>query len=123
METIETNEDLAVVLALSYDHPVAILKLSNTCPLSRLTFDKFKKFEDGKGEVAERIFVLIVQKSREISDAIAMRFGVIHESPQILVIVNEDVIYYESHEDINIEKVEELLSGDSGGEDDPFGDV
>lgn len=109
METIENNEDLAVALALSYDYPVALLKLSNTCPLSRQVFDRFKELEERSPEVAERVFVLIVQKSREISDAIATRFGVVHESPQVLVIENEDVVYYESHEEVVVDKVEKLL--------------
>lgn len=112
MEAIKTNDDLAVALALSYDHPVAILKASNTCPLSRRVFDEFKMLEDSAPELGEKIFVLVVQQAREVSDAIAMRFGVIHESPQVLVVENEDVIYYESHEAINVQKVAKLLRGE-----------
>lgn len=113
MELIETDADLAVALAESYDYPIAILKVSNSCFLSSRIYKEFQELEAAEPDLKDRLFFLIVQKSREVSDALAFRFGVVHETPQILIIENEDVIYYESHEEIEMFKVKKLLHNGS----------
>ena len=44
---------------------------------------------------------------RAISNAIAEKFQVHHESPQILLIKNGECIYAESHNGINMAEIEE----------------
>ena len=46
---------------------------------------------------------------REVSNAIASKFNVFHESPQILLIQNGKCTYHASHSDITLEKVDVLL--------------
>lgn len=118
MEFIESKDDLSLVLAKSYEHRVAIFKLSNTCPQSKMLFERLKRTEEKDPSITEKISIIIVQKTREVSDEVALRFGVVHESPQVLVVENEEVIYYQSHEHISLDKVKELLQ--KGGNEDFF---
>ena len=46
---------------------------------------------------------------REISNQIAELFQVHHESPQLLLIKNGECILYQSHSDISIEEVLEVI--------------
>ena len=62
------------------DNPnVFVMKHSSTCPISASAYDQFNKFlyeRDMDG------YYLIVQEERELSDYIADKTGVKHESPQ-----------------------------------------
>jgi bacillithiol system protein YtxJ len=74
----------------SKERPVVIFKHSLTCPISAAAYDQMLAFE---GEVA----LLEVQRSRELSREIEDRLGVVHESPQIIVLRNGQVVWNASH--------------------------
>lgn len=79
---------------------VAILKYSNTCPIS---FNSKKSLIDAreKGILKKPIYILTVQESRELSDIISKELQVIHETPQIIVVKDKKAVYNSSHDDIN----------------------
>ena len=56
------------------------------------------------------IFMIDVLAQRGISDEIAERFGVHHESPQLIIIKQEEVVYHKSHWGINSTEVAQLLA-------------
>jgi bacillithiol system protein YtxJ len=111
MNVIETKEELQMAFALSYDTRILIFKLSNVCPLSQILYKKLKEMISEEASIANQVYLLVVQISKELSNEIALKFGVVHETPQILVIENEDVVFYESHEKINLDKVVSILKG------------
>lgn len=47
---------------------------------------------------------------RDISDAIANKYSVEHESPQVLLIVNGSCVYNASHSDCSLEKAAEVIA-------------
>jgi bacillithiol system protein YtxJ len=54
-------------------------------------------------------YVVDVIANRGISNAIAEKYGVRHESPQLLVIWQEEVIFHTSHMGINIAAVKSAV--------------
>ena len=54
-------------------------------------------------------FYLDLINHRKVSNEIAARFEVFHESPQILVIKNGECILDASHLDISVEEIKEVL--------------
>jgi bacillithiol system protein YtxJ len=81
---------------------VLILKLSNTCPVSKDLFEELqRRFEGDASSLLKRVHIVIVQDSREISKHIETKFGIVHESPQAILIENEDVFFYANHGTIN----------------------
>ncbi|HEY6230400.1 MAG TPA: bacillithiol system redox-active protein YtxJ [Pyrinomonadaceae bacterium] len=74
----------------SKEHAVVIFKHSLTCPISSSAYDEMAAFD---GEVA----LLEVQRSRELSQQIEDRLGVVHESPQVIVLRNGQVVWNASH--------------------------
>ncbi|MBT2830751.1 bacillithiol system redox-active protein YtxJ [Staphylococcus coagulans] len=84
---------------LEQNNYIFILKHSNTCPISENAFDQFNKFlyeRDMDG------YYLVVQEERELSDYIAERTGIQHESPQAFYFVNGEVKWHDSHNNINV---------------------
>jgi bacillithiol system protein YtxJ len=56
------------------------------------------KLTDSKRD--DKFYLVNVISDREVSNAIAKKFQIIHQSPQVLVIKNEKVLAYASHYDI-----------------------
>jgi bacillithiol system protein YtxJ len=71
-----------------------MLKHSTTCPISSAGYDEFAKFENAGND---NLYYLTVQDSRDLSNHIAEKFHVKHESPQAILFVNSDVAWHASH--------------------------
>ena len=91
----KTLDDL---IARSHDEPVILFKHSTTCPISSAAYREMSK-------VADEVAMLVVQKSRDVSNEIAKRTGVRHETPQTLVLRNGEVVWSASHFDITSDVV------------------
>ncbi|HEY8184635.1 MAG TPA: bacillithiol system redox-active protein YtxJ [Pyrinomonadaceae bacterium] len=74
----------------SLGRPVVIFKHSLTCPISANAYEEMAEFE---GEIA----LIEVQRARELSAEVEDRLGVTHESPQVIVLRNGQVIWTASH--------------------------
>ncbi len=97
-------EDLA---NRSSERPVVVFKHSLTCPISAAAYEQMTKLE---GEVA----LIEVQRARELSTEIENRFGVAHESPQVIVLRNGEVVWNASHFEITADAVAEAVRGAEG---------
>jgi bacillithiol system protein YtxJ len=95
------------IIQVSGTKPVLIFKHSTTCSISRMAFKNFENEFDLSSEM--EIYFLDLLNYRAISNEIASRFGVVHQSPQILLIKNGVSVYDTSHEDINALKLKELI--------------
>lgn len=88
--------------------PVVLFKHSTTCGISRMVLKQFErdfKVEDTQGE----FYFLDLRSYRNISQAIAHQFDVVHESPQLLIIKNGQAVYHASHGQISAQDVAEKL--------------
>lgn len=96
MQTLSTTDELDTALARSSQHPVVIFKHSPTCGISAQAFESISEWLADASPAAE-FFVVPVRSSRELSTAIAKKFGIRHESPQALVIDDGRVVWHGSH--------------------------
>jgi len=85
----------------SNEKPVVIFKHSTRCSISRMALKQFENHFDLHEEVKPYFLDLI--EYREVSNEIANRFQVVHQSPQILVIKGGKSIYDVSHDGIDAE--------------------
>jgi bacillithiol system protein YtxJ len=101
---IELNsiEKLEELFEKSNKTPVVLFKHSVTCPISTGVYTEVS-------EVESDVNLVIVQKARDISNAIANKTGIRHESPQAIVLKNGKPVYHASHYDITAEDVENSL--------------
>jgi bacillithiol system protein YtxJ len=96
---LEDLGQLNEIVEVSDSKPVLIFKHSTTCSISRMAFKNFEKEFDLAAEID--IYYLDLLNFRAISNEIASRFSVIHQSPQILLIKNGQSVYNTSHENID----------------------
>ena len=87
------------ILELSHQQPVAIFKHSTRCSISRMALKQFENEFDLEGTVTP--YFLDLLNHRDISQEIATRFDVYHQSPQLLLIKEGKSIYDASHSDID----------------------
>lgn len=88
---------------------VVIFKHSTRCGISRMVKRQFEK-EYNYDERKVKLYYLDLLKYRELSKRVAEDFGVFHESPQLLIIKNKNVVFHTSHSDISAEKIREYVS-------------
>jgi bacillithiol system protein YtxJ len=88
----------AIVLS-SIEKPVVIFKHSTRCSVSRMALKQFENEFDLEEKVDAYFLDLI--EYRTVSNEIASRFDVFHQSPQLLLIKNGKSIYDVSHSEIS----------------------
>ncbi|KIA84067.1 bacillithiol system redox-active protein YtxJ [Flavobacterium sp. AED] len=91
------------IISVSNEKPVAIFKHSTRCSVSRMALKQFENEFNSSDKVTPYFLDLI--EHRDISNAIADQFGVIHQSPQLIVIKDGKAIYNVSHSDIDAEEL------------------
>jgi bacillithiol system protein YtxJ len=91
------------IISVSNEKPVAIFKDSTRCSVSRMALKQFENEFNSSDKVTPYFLDLIAY--RDISNAIADQFGVIHQSPQLIVIKDGKAIYNVSHSDIDAEEL------------------
>lgn len=94
------------LLSRSQERPVVVFKHSTTCPISAAAYEQMTNFD---GEVA----LVDVQSAREVSSAIEKKTGVPHESPQVLIFRNGEVIWNASHWKVKADAVAEAIRKNS----------
>ena len=99
---INTTEKLDELFQNSYENPVMIFKHSTTCPISSGVYQMVS-------QVDEDVYLVIVQKARNVSNYIAEKTGIRHESPQTFVIKDGEPVYHASHYDVDLNEVENYL--------------
>ncbi|MGW9686514.1 bacillithiol system redox-active protein YtxJ [Flagellimonas sp. 2504JD1-5] len=82
-----------------------IFKHSTTCGISRMVLNMFTS-SYALGEDID-VYFLDLHAHRDVSNAVASTFQVMHQSPQLLIIKNGEATYHTSHgaiTDINFEE-------------------
>jgi len=95
---------LETIKDLSFTTPQVILKHSTTCSISKMSLARLERSE---APTSIQFYYLDLLNYRAISNAIAEKFSIYHESPQILLIKNGECTYDESHGGIRMEEIVE----------------
>ena len=101
-------KQLDAIVEESAETPAIIFKHSTRCSVSRMALKAFENeynIEEGKAEP----YFLDLLEHRNISNEIASRFGVTHQSPQLILIKNGQAVYNTSHSDIDAGTVKSKL--------------
>jgi bacillithiol system protein YtxJ len=101
---IELNsvEKLEELFTQSNEKPVTLFKHSLTCPISAGVYEEVSGVESD-------VNIVIMQKSRDVSNEIVQKTGIRHESPQAIVLKDGKVVYHASHYDITAEDVKNFV--------------
>ncbi len=99
---VNSNEQLNGLFEKSNEKAIVLFKHSLTCPISAGVYQEIS------GADAD-VHVVVMQNARGVSNEIAERTGIRHESPQAIVLKNEKPVYHASHYDVTASDVESNL--------------
>ncbi len=105
---LTAEEELQNLIKASETKPVLIFKYSGRCAICDRVQDILESdWEENLSDNEEKItpYFLDLIKYRTLSNEIARRFHVEHESPQVLIIKNGLCIYNESHGLIRLDEI------------------
>ena len=89
-------DDLDRLLASTDERPLLLFKHSYTCGVSAEALDELvAHLNDGPEDV--QYAMVTVQTHRDVSNAVAKKLGVRHETPQALLIRHRRVVWSASH--------------------------
>lgn len=99
---ITEKNSFAELVNQSKEQPVVIFKHSTTCPISAAAYQEMTRFD---GEVA----LVEVQGARELSREIEKKTGIVHESPQVIVLRDGKVVWSASHWNVKASALAEAV--------------
>ena len=99
---IRNTEELDALIEKSNEQAIVLFKHSTTCPISAGVYQEISSADAD-------INLIVVQRARDVSSAVAEKTGIRHESPQAFVVKNGKVVYHASHYDVTASDVEKML--------------
>jgi bacillithiol system protein YtxJ len=87
---------------------VMILKHSTRCSISDAALGRLERKWKNEDEAQVKPYYLDLIAYRNISNAIAERYHVQHESPQALIIVNGKCVFSQTHMGIDLNEILEI---------------
>ncbi len=102
-QAISSLESLEDLFQLSLNEPVIIFKHSNSCGTSAYVHEIM-------AEVPGKVHIVTVQDRRDVSNAIAQRTGILHQTPQVFVVKNGEIAYSASHYSITPDAIAKTIA-------------
>ena len=102
---LESKEGLDDIVIKSTNSPIVIFKHSTRCSISSIALNRLSSAKENNN-----YNLLDIIAYREISNEVASRFNVIHQSPQVLIIYHGKCIFNTSHLGISSSAVEKQLA-------------
>jgi bacillithiol system protein YtxJ len=104
MQKIATEADVATVLS----EPLAVVyKHSPICPTSGMAYEEIRSLKRMQQDVP--VYLIDVVHSRPLSRYIAERVGVVHASPQAIILRSGVPAWHGSHFDLRADTMAEKL--------------
>lgn len=107
LNTIQQVEDLWAEREKIY----VVFKHSTRCSISKMVLNRFQKEWKSDDKMVVPLFLDLLAH-RDVSNFIAEKLEVTHQSPQVLVVKNEICYYDASHNAISFSSVEKILTSD-----------
>ena len=95
---------------ISDGRPLLLFKHSYTCGVSAEALDELIGHVERDADDHARYAIITVQTHRALSNAVSQRFGVRHETPQVLLIRGGRVVWSATHFRVTAEAVGAALS-------------
>ena len=97
-------------IAESRERPVLLFKHSRYCGVSCEALDELQSHIDSQAEPSVAYKMVTVQTHRPVSDAIAQRLGLRHETPQAILIRNGRIVWNASHFRITATQLDQVVN-------------
>ncbi len=98
-------DELDPVLQATAGAPVFIFKHSTTCPVSAAAHRQVAAYLEAAGDTAPPFYLVKVIESRPLSNEIASRLSVVHQSPQLIRVDGGEAVWNASHGGITVDSI------------------
>ncbi|EDP69844.1 hypothetical protein FBALC1_09942 [Flavobacteriales bacterium ALC-1] len=96
---LNSIEQLDAIVEKSKGKTQLIFKHSTRCGISRMVMNQFVSAYDVDANAD--LYYLDLLSYRDVSNEVGFRFQVMHQSPQLLILRNDEVVAHASHGSIN----------------------
>jgi bacillithiol system protein YtxJ len=103
-------ESLDAAIAESSERPVLLFKHSRHCGTSFEALDELHAHIESAQTGCATYKMITVQTHRPVSDAVAQRFGIRHETPQAILLRHGKAIWNASHFRITASRLDQALT-------------
>jgi bacillithiol system protein YtxJ len=110
MNELTTEADLETALVESEKHPVFLFKHSTRCSISAAVHGRVTGFIEGAPEGTPPFHLVKVIEARPVSNAVVVRLGVTHESPQLILVRGGRAVWDASHHQIGPSEISEAVA-------------
>ena len=104
--TLDDEQKLTEVVVQSHREPVVIYKHSATCGLS---FRARREIEKLTETTDPPVYEVVVQRARSLSNQIAQRWHIRHQSPQVIVLHRGEPIFNASHRSVTAQSIRSAI--------------
>lgn len=105
---LSSKADLDLIDEGRGNRPQILFKHSTSCGLSSIMLRRFEKQWSSAGDQMD-FYILDLIRHRELSNEVAYRFGVRHQSPQLLILDKNGVLKQASHSGIGSIDPDDIL--------------
>jgi bacillithiol system protein YtxJ len=109
---ITSLNEVDEILDESCQRKILIFKHSTTCPISGHAWHEAQNFIRESSDKCLVVMIKVIE-SRPVSNLVAEKLGVVHQSPQAILIYNQQVLWKASHYDITQDNIEKALKGET----------
>ena len=102
-------QSVDAAIAESRERPVLLFKHSRYCGVSCEALDELQSHIDARAEGVVAYKMITVQTHRPVSDAIAQRLGLRHETPQVILLRDGKVVWNASHFRITATQLDQIV--------------
>jgi bacillithiol system protein YtxJ len=106
---LTATEQLEIIQAESREKVIVVFKHSTRCGISKMVLKSFERNFDLQQDKGIKMYFLDLLANRDISNLLAEKFEVRHESPQLIIIKNEKVVHHASHQSIEVDSLRNFL--------------
>jgi bacillithiol system protein YtxJ len=105
---ITSVEQLSELLHNIGEKPILLFKHSTRCGVSSMVLNSFENDWSSGTELCD-IYYIDLLRHRDVSNEVAVLTGIIHQSPQAIVIKGKEIIYDATHSAIDARRIQSLL--------------
>jgi bacillithiol system protein YtxJ len=98
-------EQLEALRAESKNQPVIIFKHSTRCSISQAALGRLERNWKDDDMVTVKPYFLDLLSFRDISNKIADLFHIEHQSPQVIILKDGEVVFHKSHFEIDFSTI------------------
>ncbi|KRO87679.1 MAG: bacillithiol system redox-active protein YtxJ [Bacteroidetes bacterium] len=90
------------------DNYIVIFKHSPRCVVSKIVFTRFEFAFHENLNIQKYIYIDVI-KTKELSKNISNKYSVYHESPQLILLKDDEVLHHSSHSDIKFSNLNNYI--------------